>query len=141
MLLTGDTEITTNKCLKLYGSNIKGKNIFEYILSEKLGAKPDSKLTVNLLKLSHHGYSSCDTTNNYINPSKILIFNWSKKVNYYYKNNIIQNKNGKNVYYNDSDYQNENSCRSKYWTGTSAPPYTYVNNSTKIYNFANDTLE
>ena len=136
ILLTGDVEPTTNLCLKKFNSSCSGTSILECII------KNNNIKNIDLLKLPHHGYSSCDINDTIINSldtKYITIDNWSKKVNYYYKG--ITNNSGKTV---GPVYGGLKSCRAKYFldydtSGTNRRAY-YVNNYNFVFDFTNSEI-
>lgn len=137
ILLTGDMEEPKNiKCLKKFDSSCSVTSITECVINK------NNIKNIDLLKLPHHGYSSCDINNNIVNnlnPKYIVIGNWSSKVNYYYKG--IQNNNGLTL---GPVYNGFKSCRSQYFLNYSTSGNNkrafYVNNNNVVFDFSNANI-
>lgn len=138
VLLTGDMEPTTEACLKTFNADCDEKSVLECVI------KQNNITNINLLKLPHHGYSSCDINNDIktaLNPEYIVITNWSEKVNYYYKG--IDNGNGTiGPVYSSNKYK---SCIELYFASSHSetdPNKTayYVNNNNVVFDFTKDNI-
>lgn len=137
ILLTGDMEPTTTTCLKKFNSNCSGKSITECVV------KTNNISKIDLLKLPHHGYSSCDINSNIVSKlstKNIVIPNWSKKINYYYKG--IENDNGVSI---GPYYDGYSSCRGKYFSsysnsGSNRSSY-YINEKNFVFDFSGDNMK
>jgi len=137
ILLTGDVEPASEECVKKIDSTYKGKSILESII------KKNNIKNIDLLKLPHHGYSSADINDNIVeklNPTYIVIPNWSAKINYYYKG--ITNDLGVNL---EAVYGKYKSCRAKYFlthptSGSDKTAY-YINNNNWVFDFTGKEIE
>ena len=139
IFFTGDVEKPTNEnCAKrskyYVKNNCTGKSITECVL------KGNSEIrNVDLFKLPHHGYSSCDVTTgvvNMLNPKNIVIFNWEKKVEYFY--NGIELSNGTKV---GPRLEKYTACADAYFSTYKANnKVKYVDNTNLIYDFTDGNM-
>lgn len=131
-LIGGDLEPVNKTCYtKIYGSCSSSKCS---IMNNVVNKISSSKLNVDLLELSHHGYSSCDMSTSLrdkINPYTIVIPNWKEKIQYYYSSNgpYPNSSSCKYKYFNTS-YYNSNS----FFVGSNNLVFDYTNNEFNIYN-------
>jgi beta-lactamase superfamily II metal-dependent hydrolase len=137
VLLTGDMEPTSSKCLKKFNSSCTGTSITECVV------KTNNITKIDLLKLPHHGYSSCDINKTIVSklaPKNIVIHNWSTKVNYYYKG--VETDSGKTI---GPVHNGLKSCRAQYFTdhptsGDNKSAY-YVNNKNVVFSLNGKNIE
>ena len=129
-LLGADLEKISKTCYnKIYGTcNTNSCSIMSNIVN-KIGN--GQKLNVDLLELSHHGYSSCDMTvdtRDKINPHSLVIPNWREKINYYYTSLFTSSHSCKDSYFN-TPYFDSNS----YYVGSNNTVFDFTNNQFNTY--------
>ena len=137
ILLPADMEPTSTTCLKKFNSSCSGKSITQCVISK------NNIKNIDLLELSHHGYSSCDINSGIIsklNPKNLVINNLEEKVKYYYSGitNSLGNKVG-------PVYGSSTSCINKYFSGYATSDSNknvfYVENNNLVFDFSNSTIK
>ena len=128
-LIAGDLEPISKKCFnKTYGTcNTNTCSIMDNIVKQINNGK---KLNVDLLELSHHGYSSCDmsaSTRDLINPKTLVVPNWKEKISYYYSSS--------------GPYPGGKSCRKKYFNSSYYNSnINYVGKNNLVFDFTNNSM-
>ena len=129
-LLGADLEKISKTCYnKIYGTcSTNNCSIMSNIVN-KIGN--GQMLNVDLLELSHHGYSSCDMTleaRDKINPHSLVIPNWREKINYYYTSIYTSSHSCKDSYFNTSYYDSNS-----YYVGSKNTVFDFTNNQFNTY--------
>lgn len=147
IFLTGDIEKVENKngnCSGVYGATCDedtlmcandgctGGSITKCIV-DKYNIKD-----LDLFKLPHHGYGSCDV-DGILNPVSIVAGNWEEKIVYYYSGLTLSNGLKVGPVYNSS------SCRAKYFSSynvnDSEKKLYYVGDNNLIFDFTDGNMD
>ena len=136
IFVTGDMGPTkTTACAAHSKYSCTGKSITECVLK----GNPEIR-NVDVFKLPHHGYSSCDVTSSVasmLNPNNILIYNWQRKVDYYYDG--IKLSNGTTLGPRLGSYT---ACTDAYFSTHKANNKVYyVDNTNLIYDFTDGKMD
>ena len=128
-LIAGDLEKISKTCYNAIYEKYYGKctestcSIMKYVTNKIAGT--NKTLSVDLLELPHHGYSSCDMPGT-IKPKTIVIPNWKEKIDYYYSTN--------------GPYNGKTACYNKYFKNFSGSKY-YVGSNNYVFDFSNNNFD